>query len=261
MSKHKHKKSLGQHFLWNDEIAERIVDSLKVEEGKNQVIEVGPGEGILTQFLIDVENIDLNLVELDHRLIPILKDRFPPLRKRIIEKDFLKLDFAPFSEKPLSIIGNFPYNISSQIVFKIIENRDLVWQMVGMFQKEVAARITANPGTKNYGILSVFTQVFYETEYLFDVPATAFNPPPKVVSGVMSMKRSNKHELKEGDFPILKRIVKQAFSQRRKKLSNSLKGIEFDKEKIPVEIWDKRAEHLSVTDYLNLLENCHVSKS
>ena len=257
MSKHKHKKSLGQHFLRDDSIAESIVEAVVVEKGKRQVIEVGPGEGVLTQFLLNKEEIDLHLVELDRRLIPVLQNRFPLIQNQIIEQDFLKLDLTPFSQKPLSIVGNFPYNISSQIVFKVIENREFVWQMVGMFQKEVAQRITASPGNKSYGILSVLTQLFFETNYLFDVPAHCFNPPPKVISGVMSMKRSNKYEIDEKEYPLFKRMVKQAFSQRRKKLNNALKGIEFQMENIPPEIWDKRAEQLSVDDYLNLTRNCH----
>ena len=237
-------------------IAEKVVGAIQLFSEKDSVIEIGPGEGVFTELLSDEDRIRLTLIELDKRLIPILKNRFPHLEKRIIEEDFLKINLVGLAPSPLTIIGNFPFNISSQILFKVIENPDLVRQLVGIFQKEVALRITAQAGNKTYGILSVLTQVYYQSTYLFDVPSSAFSPPPKVMGGTIKLVRNNRADLGDKKWKVLKQIVKTAFNQRRKKLNNALQTIPFDKSNIPIVIWDKRPERLSVEDYLMLLEYC-----
>jgi 16S rRNA (adenine1518-N6/adenine1519-N6)-dimethyltransferase len=181
------KKHLGQHFLTDANIARNISDGLS-GKGYNQVLEIGPGMGMLTQFLLESENI-VHVVEIDSESVSYLKEEYPELENRIIEGDFLKLDLASLFENPVAIIGNFPYNISSQIVFKTLEHRSLIPEFVGMFQKEVAERICEKPGSKTYGILSVLVQAFYETEYLFNVSRFVFQPPPKVASGVLRLRR------------------------------------------------------------------------
>lgn len=255
----KKKKSLGQHFLIDEEVAWQIVNSLQLEENdpqddhKQLVIEVGPGEGVLTKYLLKQTQFELFLVELDKRLPALLQKKYPQLKNHILEGDVLKMPFDQLFESEFSVIGNFPYNISSQILFKILQHKNQIPQMVGMFQKEVAERVAAEPGSKIYGVTSVLIQLHYQVEYLFTVPPHSFDPPPKVQSGVIRMKRhyNYKDQVEESKF---RRVVKQAFSQRRKKLSNALKGLTFDTATLPPNIFQKRAEELSVVDFITLTQ-------
>ena len=245
------KKSLGQHFLKDENICRSIVNALQQsldETGISQLLEVGPGAGALTKYLLQIPNINLKAVELDTEKVEYLQRVFPVLKDKIIHEDFLEINI-PF-EDPFIVIGNFPYNISTQIVFRILEWKELAPVMIGMFQKEVAQRIASKPGSKVYGIMSVLVQAFYEVEYLFDVPPESFNPPPKVMSGVIRLKlRDNKPELRsERSFFIL---VKAAFNQRRKMLRNAVKSL-FDEEVLKDAIFNKRAEQLSVADFAAL---------
>jgi 16S rRNA (adenine1518-N6/adenine1519-N6)-dimethyltransferase len=242
------KKKYGQHFLTDKNIATKIVAGIKVTKKEN-VIEIGPGEGILTNLLFERFNTALFLIEIDGELIPILHEKFPVLKDQIIHADFLEFNIDKFFNNEICIIGNFPYNISSQILFNVIEYRDKVVEVVGMFQKEVAKRICSDPGTKEYGILSVLIQAFYKTEYLFSVSKNVFNPPPKVESGVIRLERKENFKL-DCNEKLFQRIVKQGFQQRRKKLHNSLKS--FNKENIQDEIFDKRPEQLSFNDFIYL---------
>ena len=220
------KKSLGQHFLTDQDIARRIVDALQ----GSPVLEVGPGMGVLTQYLLKQPSVilsvakNLKAIEIDKESVAYLKKHFPELGDGLIEGDFLKMDLQGLFPGQFSIIGNFPYNISSQIFFKIIDNRDLVPEVVCMIQKEVAERIAEKPGTKTYGILSVFLQAWYDIEYLFTVGSGAFNPPPKVQSAVIRLTRNSRTEL-GCDEKLFKAVVKTAFGQRRKTLRNSLKPL------------------------------------
>ena len=217
----KPKKYLGQHFLKDETIAERIVNSLQVEQSC-VVVEIGPGMGVLTKYFVD-KAFDFYVSEIDKESVTYLKNRFPQLADKIIEGDFLKLNLSgKFSEK-LAIIGNFPYNISSQILFQVYDNRNIVCELVGMFQKEVAERIASAPGKKAYGILSVLLQAYYDIEYLFTVDEHVFSPPPKVKSGVVRLVRKQNIEL-DCDEVFFKQIVKVSFNQRRKMLRNSLKA-------------------------------------
>ena len=218
----KPKKHLGQHFLLDQDIAEKIATSL--EEENDLVIEVGPGTGVLTQFLEKKYSKKLKLVEIDRESIAYLNQHFSSLAEQIISEDFLKMDLSQFNVSRISIIGNYTYNISSQILFKALEYREQVVELSGMFQKEVAARITAKPGNKTYGILSVLSQAYFKTEYLFDVPPEVFDPPPKVVSGVIRLKRF-RTSIPDCDEKFFKSVVKLAFNQRRKTLRNALKSI------------------------------------
>jgi len=205
---------LGQHFLVDENIAARIADTLSLE-GYSTVLEIGPGMGVLTKYLLK-KKAEVYVVEIDRESIEYLKQYYPELAGRIIARDFLQLDLQEeFRGKPLAIIGNFPYNISSQILFRTLEYRHLIPEFSGMFQKEVAERITVGPGSKTYGILSVLTQAFYEAEYLFTVPPSVFRPPPKVESGVIRLKRRKDHVLPV-DSALFFKVVKTAFNQRRK---------------------------------------------
>jgi len=248
----KTKKSLGQHFLKEDSIAKDIAHALILEKGL-KVLEVGPGQGMLTQHLIQRPDIDLTLIELDHRLPTYLKEQFPILQEKVIEQDVLKFDFDAWTNQKVALIGNYPYNISSQILFKVIENRHKIDQMVGMFQREVAQRICSESGTKAYGVLSVLTQIYYKTYYLFEVPPEAFNPPPKVVSAVIRLERTTEFD-DVVDYHLFRKIVKTAFNQRRKKLSNALKSLNMPLDKIPQSLLDKRPDKLSVAEYLELMK-------
>jgi len=247
------KKHLGQHFLKDESIASKIADSLSFE-GYQNVLEIGPGMGVLTKYLLKKEKT-IWVVEIDTESIDYLKSHYLHLTDRIINADFLKMDLAShFNDEPLAIIGNFPYNISSQIVFKAIEFRDLIPEFSGMFQKEVAMRIAAGPGSKTYGIISVLTQAFYEVEYLFTVPPTVFNPPPRVDSGVIRLVRKKDYHLPV-DVPFFFRVVKTAFNQRRKTLRNSLKSFQIsDKLKEDV-IFAQRPEQLSVEQFIELTKS------
>ena len=249
-------KSFGQHFLRNQSIAQSIVDALPVTAQKQLVFEVGPGEGVLTQYLVQRPDIDLRVIEIDNRLPELLLHRFPMLDGKIIHQDVLKVhfeDLAP-NNQPFSIIGNFPYNISSQILFKLLDYKDQATQMIGMYQHEVAQRIASPPKSKAYGILSVLAQAYYSAEYLMMVDAREFDPPPKVQSAVVRLQRTDKYEKDILDQKVFKQVVKQAFNQRRKKLSNALNGIQFDEARLPKGIFDLRAEQLSVSDFI-LLSN------
>lgn len=242
------KKSLGQHFLKDESVSQRIVAALKSLNFSN-LLEVGPGGGALTKYLSGLPEIDFKMVEIDEEKIAYLKQTYPELSDKIIEGDILDID-VPFSDK-FTLIGNFPYNISTQIVFKIIDWREQVEHMIGMFQKEVAVRICSGPGSKEYGILSVLTQAYYRTEYLFDVDEDCFNPPPKVKSGVIKLEYAgNPYQI--SNHKKFMTLVKAAFGQRRKQLRNPLKPY-FKKEILQDDVFTKRAEQLSVADFVQLL--------
>lgn len=245
------KKHLGQHFLNDKNAAQRIVTALDTSLGFKQVLEVGPGMGVLSDFLLQETAYQTFLIDVDDESIAYLADKYPELGDRLIHGDFLALDFAKHFEEKMAIIGNFPYNISSQILFKILEERQHVVQMVGMFQKEVAERCVAKPGNKEYGILSVFLQAYYDVEYLFTVKAGAFNPPPKVLSGVMRMTRNDRKKL-DCDEKLFWRVVKAAFNQRRKTLRNALSGVVSKDRMSDNALYDLRAERLSVEDFVQL---------
>lgn len=242
------KKSLGQHFLKDDSICERIVEALQ-QSPFQRLLEVGPGGGALTKFLIKIPDIEFKLVEIDKEKVEFLTTTFPQLKDKITEASILDVDL-PF-DQPFTLIGNFPYNISTQIVFRVIEWREQVETMIGMFQKEVAERICAGPGNKEYGILSVLSQAYFKTTYLFDVDEQAFNPPPKVKSGVIKFEYVGNPFGIESHRKFLV-LVKAAFGQRRKQLRNPLKPY-FKKEVLQDDIFTKRAEQLSVADFVGLL--------
>lgn len=249
-------KSLGQHFLKDEDIAYRIVNSLQLGENKkNTIVEIGPGEGVLTKYLTQLEDVELFVVELDRRLPVLLQQKFPSLIDHIIHEDVLKVNFETFIPQAFSVIGNFPYNISTQIIFKVLEHRHQIPQVVGMFQREVAQRIAAKPGSKIYGVTSVLTQLYYDVDYLFEVSNDKFLPPPKVQSAVIRMQSHNRFE-NQCEFKKVRRIVKQAFGQRRKKMSNALKGVLFTDSTFFNTIKDKRAEQLSVGDFVELSLFC-----
>lgn len=241
------KKSLGQHFLRDEEIAKRIVAALPLTPGM-QLLEVGPGAGALTCFLKDLDQVRFRALEIDEEKVAYLESRYPDLKDRLIRGDILQAD-PPFNGA-FSIIGNFPYNISSQILFRVLEWKTAVPAVVGMFQKEVAQRIASGPGTKAYGILSVLTQAFYRVEYLFEVPPGCFTPPPKVDSAVIRLTyQGNPYGItEERKFFTL---IKVSFNQRRKMLRNPLKSF-FSPETIKLPIFSKRAEELSVADFVGL---------
>ena len=239
------KKSLGQHFLNDISIAKKIVESLSPCQN---ILEIGPGTGILTQFLLKKNN-NLKLVEIDNESVNFLILELKINKSIIYNQDFLNLDLSKiFENNNFSVIGNFPYNISSQIVFKIIENRKLIPEMCGMFQYEVAERICENEGSKKYGIISVITQAFYETKLLFEVPNNFFSPPPKVNSAVILLKRKKNLKI-DCDEKLFFKIVKLSFQQRRKTLRNSLKQINLSDNLREHIIFDKRPEQLSLFFY------------
>ena len=246
----KAKKHLGQHFLRDENIAKKIADTLTLNGYKN-VLEIGPGMGVLTKYLLE-KDITTYVIEIDSESVEYLQVNYLNLAPRIIEKDFLKYDLNEvFKGEPLAVIGNFPYNISSQIVFKTIEMRDQIPEFSGMFQKEVAQRICEKEGSKAYGILSVLTQAFYDAEYLFTVPPGVFNPPPKVDSGVLRLIRKENFDL-PCDEKLFFKVVKQAFQQRRKTLRNSLKTFNLSDNLKANVIFGKRPEQLSVEAFIEL---------
>ncbi len=245
------KKSFGQHFLHREDIAERIAHSLVRTADYDHVLEIGPGQGMLTQYLND-RSFTLHAVEADRDMVPILKEKFPDLAENLVQEDFLKLNFpAIFGDHQFAIIGNFPYNISSQILIRMVELRAQVPELVGMFQKEVAQRVVAPPGSKTYGVISVLCQAFYEGEYLFKVGPGAFNPPPKVDSAVIRMTRRENYKL-GCDHVLFRKVVKQAFSQRRKMLRNTMKLFLEGNKKLEDEFFKLRPERLSVADFVKL---------
>jgi 16S rRNA (adenine1518-N6/adenine1519-N6)-dimethyltransferase len=245
------KKHLGQHFLTDKNIAAKIVESLRPDGKYKQVLEVGPGMGILSDFLLQKSEYEVSLIDIDTESYQFLQKKYPQLGNKLINADFLEMDFAAFFTGPMAIIGNFPYNISSQILFKVLDNRQQVVEVVGMFQKEVAERCTVKPGSKDYGILSVFLQAYYKVEYLFTVKAGVFNPPPKVLSAVIRLTRNGTDQL-DCDEKLFWQVVKAGFNQRRKTLRNALSSL-INKEKMTAEpLLDLRAERLSVEDFVKL---------
>jgi len=255
MEKVRAKKNLGQHFLKDENIAANIANGF-AEGAPNLILEIGPGMGILTRHLMRRPNADVRVVEIDHESVDFLKSEMPELNGHIIEGDFLKLDLPSLFSQNIAIAGNFPYNISSQILFKIIDNRQMIPQMVGMFQKEVAERVASAPGSKVYGILSVLLQAYYNIDYLFTVHENVFDPPPKVKSGVIRLTRNNVSKL-ECDEQLFTKVVKTSFNQRRKTLSNSLKPI-IKNAKADLPIFRQRPEQLSVNEFVkltNIVEN------
>ncbi|CAN5243737.1 16S rRNA (adenine(1518)-N(6)/adenine(1519)-N(6))-dimethyltransferaseRsmA [soil metagenome] len=247
------KKYLGQHFLKDLNIAEKIVNSLTRHRNYQQIIEIGPGTGVLTQFLMKMSDMEVFLVEIDKESVAYLKGHLNFNPEKIIEDDFLKLPLHHIFKGPFGIIGNLPYNISSQIFFKILENKNSIPEIVCMIQKEVAERLASPPGNKTYGILSVLLQAFYKIEYLFTVKPHVFNPPPKVDSAVIRLTRNEVIEL-ECDEKLFFRIVKQGFNNRRKTLRNALKPINLPPEITELDLLNMRAEQLSVQDFINLTQ-------
>ena len=276
------KKALGQHFLTDLSVAQKIADALVVESetvggavpeagavtvgniaAAMPVLEIGPGMGVLSQYLLEREDIDLKMIEIDRESVDYLLSHFPKASGRVIEGDFLKMDLKYFFPGTFAVIGNFPYNISSQIFFRIIDHKDSIPQVVCMIQKEVAERIAEQPGSKTYGILSVLLQAWYDIEYLFTVGEGAFNPPPKVKSAVIRLRRNSRTEL-GCDEKLFKTIVKTGFNQRRKTLRNSLKPLIADKaareawtpeqsaEFLSNPVFELRPERLSVEDFIAL---------
>lgn len=244
------KKYLGQHFLNDIGIAKRIVDSLQTPPA--HVIEVGPGMGVLTRFLLERTDINLHLVEIDTESVEYLNNHYPQLKEKLIEEDFLKLNLESLFNGPFSIIGNYPYNISSQIFFKAYDNRHLVKSLVGMVQREVGRRIASGPGSKEYGILSVLLQSFFTVEYLFTVDEHVFTPPPKVKSGVIRLTRNEITHL-PCDEKLFLKVVKAAFNQRRKTLRNSLSKFQFNHTAVKhLPVFNLRPEQLSVSDFQEL---------
>ena len=252
MEKVKAKKHLGQHFLTDENIAKQIADTLTLN-GYETVLEIGPGMGVLTKYLLEKE-LDTYVIEIDTESVDYLNSHYPKLNGKVISKDFLKYNINEvFNDKPFAIIGNFPYNISTQIVFKCLEMRNQVPEFSGMFQKEVAERICSKKGSKVYGILSVLAQAFYDVEYLFTVEPEVFNPPPKVKSGVMRMIRKENYSL-PCDEKLFFSVVKIGFQQRRKTLRNSLKSFGLSDNLKEDTIFDLRPEQLSVEQFIELTQ-------
>ncbi len=257
MDKVKAKKHLGQHFLNDENIARKIADTLSLS-GYQKVLEIGPGMGVLTKYLLD-KPIDTYVIEIDTESVEYLKTHYLKLSNKIISKDFLKYDLKEvFGEEPFAIIGNFPYNISSQIVFRALDLREQVVEFSGMFQKEVAERICEKKGSKTYGILSVLVQAFYDAEYLFTVSENVFTPPPKVKSGVLKLTRKENYHLPCNE-KLFFNVVKTAFNQRRKTLRNSLKPIGISDNVKENKIFDLRPEQLSVEEFIEITKMLSAS--
>lgn len=249
----KAKKSFGQHFLKEESISQRIAQSLIHLEKYQHILEVGPGMGMLTKYLLQIPDHQLAVVEADTDMVDYLKEHYAQLSGHIISDDFLKVNLQEyFKEEQFAIIGNFPYNISSQIMIKALDNRDNVPEIVGMFQKEVAERIAAGPGNKEYGVLSVLMQAYYDIKYLFTVKPGSFNPPPKVMSGVIALERKENYKALGCNDQLFRTLVKAAFNQRRKMLRNSLKPF-LPKEIIEADsFYEFRPEQLSVQQFVFL---------
>jgi 16S rRNA (adenine1518-N6/adenine1519-N6)-dimethyltransferase len=243
------KKHLGQHFLNDESIARNIVDALLEKDKTTPVIEVGPGTGVLTQHLISEASVFFAL-DVDIESVEFLKNKYPDKKEKIILSDFLEADLEKIAGAKFNVIGNFPYNISSQIMFKVLEHKNQVNYAVGMFQKEVAMRLAEKPGSKVYGILSVLLQAYYDIEYLFTVNENAFTPPPKVKSAVIRLTRNTVEKL-DCDEVLFKKIIKTAFNQRRKTIRNSIR-ILFNNNEIRYPLLDKRPEQLSVAQFVEL---------
>ncbi|PHS06500.1 MAG: 16S rRNA (adenine(1518)-N(6)/adenine(1519)-N(6))-dimethyltransferase [Kordia sp.] len=256
MDKVRAKKHLGQHFLKDETIAKKIADTL-ILKSYSKVLEIGPGMGMLTKYLLE-KDVDTYVIEIDSESVEYLNANYLKLSNRIIEEDFLKYNINEvFNQEQFAIIGNFPYNISTQIVFKTLEMKAQIPEFSGMFQKEVAARICAKHGSKTYGILSVLAQAFYHAEYLFTVPPNVFNPPPKVDSGVMRLTRKEDYSLPCSE-KLFYRVVKTGFQQRRKTLRNSLKSFNLSDEIRVLEVFNMRPEQLSVQEFIDL--TCIIEK-
>lgn len=239
------KKYLGQHFLKDENIAAQIADSLT--GSVPHVLEIGPGMGVMTKYLLDKSELDFHAIEIDRESVDYLHSHYPSLH--VIEGDFLQLDLSTLFPNPFAVIGNFPYNISSQILFRVYDNRNRIPELVGMFQKEVAERVCAAPGSKTYGILSVLLSAFYDIEYLFTVHEHVFNPPPKVKSAVIRMRRNSVANL-DCDEQLFTKVVKIGFNQRRKTLRNALKQLNLPLDGIDPSLLSLRAEQLSVADFV-----------
>ena len=252
MDKVKAKKHLGQHFLKDEGIAKDIADTLTLN-GYDKVLEIGPGMGVLTKYLLD-KPVETWVIEIDKESVEYLDTHYPKLQGKILSEDFLRYDITKsFGDEPFAIIGNFPYNISTQIVFRMLEMRERIPEFSGMFQKEVAERICEKKGSKTYGILSVLVQAFYDAEYLFTVPEHVFNPPPKVKSGVLRLTRKKDFHLPV-DEKLFFNVVKIAFNQRRKTLRNSLKTYNLSDNLKEDSIFDLRPEQLSVEQFIDLTQ-------
>ncbi len=248
----KAKKHLGQHFLKDEETCERIANQYKSHQDCKKVLEIGPGMGALTKYLLDKE-LDLWVMEIDTESITYLQEHFPVLENKIIEADFLKSDLSDLmGEERFSVVGNFPYNISSQILFKCLEYRNQIPEIMGMFQREVAWRIAEKPGTKQYGILSVFMQAYYDIEYCFTVDEHVFDPPPRVKSGVIRCTRNAREKL-PCDEVLFKQVVKMSFNQRRKTIRNSVKAL-LKGNKVDHPFMALRPETLSVDQFIELTQ-------
>lgn len=253
------KKHLGQHFLKDENIALDIVKSLNHTNLYKKVLEVGPGMGVLTKYLISETSFETFIIDIDWDSIAYLKKNFPLLENKIIEGDFLKLDFNNLSNnEAFAVIGNFPYNISTEILFKVLDHKNQVPKVVGMFQKEVAERIAAKPRNKTYGITSVLLQAFYDIEYLFTVNENVFNPPPRVKSAVIRLTRNNIQQL-DCNEKLFKQVVKAGFNQRRKTLRNSIKAFKLKPEFLSHKYLTQRAEELSVNDFVALTNMIDVN--
>lgn len=253
----KAKKHLGQHFLKDESVAKNIADTLNLA-GYENVLEIGPGMGVLTKYLLE-KPITTYVVEIDKESVDYLNENYPKLKDKIIAKDFLKYNINEiFDGKQFAIIGNFPYNISTQIVFRTLEYRSQIPEFSGMFQKEVAERICSKKGSKVYGILSVLAQAFYDAEYLFTVDENVFNPPPKVKSGVLRLRRKENYELPCSE-KLLFTVVKTAFQQRRKTMRNSLKTLNLSDNLREDTIFDLRPEQLSVEQFIELTQKIEAN--
>ncbi|MFW5759524.1 MAG: 16S rRNA (adenine(1518)-N(6)/adenine(1519)-N(6))-dimethyltransferase RsmA [Cyclobacteriaceae bacterium] len=253
MSQVKPKKHLGQHFLKDNNIARNIVQALNFHQNYKILFEIGPGTGVLTHYLKELP-VKLHLIEIDGESIDYLQKKYDPAHVHLHKADFLSLDIEKITKDDMGIIGNFPYNISSQIFFKILEHTSQIREIVCMLQKEVAQRISSEPGNKNYGILSVLLQAFYDIEYLFDVPPHVFHPPPKVNSGVLRLTRNQVKELPCSKLMFF-RIVKQAFQMRRKTLRNALKVLNLPQELSENHLLNQRAEQLTVHDFIFITQS------
>jgi 16S rRNA (adenine1518-N6/adenine1519-N6)-dimethyltransferase len=252
------KKSLGQHFLKDQNIAQKIVDALKAAH--NFALEIGPGMGVLTQYLIKRPSLQLRVSEIDRESVAYLEKHFPALTTNILQGDFLELKLDEIADEPYAIIGNFPYNISSQIFFHILTYRSVIDEVVCMLQKEVADRIASPPGNKTYGILSVLLQTFYDIEYLIKVSPGVFSPPPKVMSAVIRLQRNNRKQLPCSE-KLFFQVVKQGFNNRRKTLRNALKNLNLAASVSTLALLDKRAEQLSVEDFIHLTKIIEDSRA
>ena len=246
-------KSFGQHFLTDKNVLENITDVIKRNYNQETLIEIGPGTGALTDYLL--KNFPtVTCIEVDHRCVELLKNKYALNNKfSIVEADFLRFDLKSFLQTPTAVVGNFPYNISSQIVFKILDHYQSIPFMVGMFQKEMAERIASPHGSKAYGVISIFAQLYYDVKLEFDIAPNSFAPPPKVMSSVISMRRK-KNIRYDFDFKLFRNIVKAGFNQRRKMLRNGLSGI-VPKELLQQDVFSKRAEQLSIDDFIELTKS------